>query len=64
MRPPNRTGRLWFPLLMPLLACVTFAAESSAPSPCQFGVILGGKGRVPQVVDIVKDLGASCVRVN
>lgn len=64
MRPPNRAGWRCWALFIPLLAGAMFAAESPTPAPCQFGVIVGGKGRVPQLVDILKDLGASCARVN
>lgn len=46
-----------------LLACAAFAADPP-PHTCQFGVIIGGKGHVPKLVDIVKDLGATCVRIN
>ncbi len=36
----------------------------AAPQPCQFGVMIGGKGQAPQFVNAMKDLGASCVRMN
>ncbi len=48
--------------LLHVLAVTWLAAEN--PSPCRFGVILGGKGRVPQLLEVVRDLGAECVRVN
>jgi hypothetical protein len=45
------------------IACLVFAADPPNQS-CQFGVMVGGKGRVLQLVDIVKDIGATCVRIN
>jgi hypothetical protein len=49
----------WFFLLGGL---TTFAVD--AVQPCEFGVMIGGKGQAPQFVGVMKDLGASCVRMN
>ncbi len=59
-----RAGGWWLASSILLFTCAVFAVDSPPSTPCQFGVMTGGKGHVPQLVAIVKDLGASCVRIN
>jgi hypothetical protein len=57
-----KRSQIHLAILIPTL--IFFTAYSISADTGKFGVIIGGQGKVPDMVGILKDLGVSWVRVN
>ncbi len=51
-------------LVLSWAAAAQAAGDDLRANASPYGVIIGGKGRAPQILDIINDLGASWVRLN